>query len=1615
MSFIDDVITYAQSQQTSHSESFYNYVRYYLSNLSLEDLETYSLVDLYGLVLTQWQQMQQFQSGSISLRVYNPTIEDDGWQSSHTIVQLVMDDRPFLIDSMRMEFNRLGLTTHQMIFMGGLQLRRDDSGKISHIHAPTDRCEADCRIAPIHMEIDRQNNPDVLESIYLELMRVLGDVRQVVMDWPKMCEQLRDIISEYDSKSLQQKLPDMLESRKFLSWLLADHFTLLGYRDYKLVGKGNNRALRLIPGSGLGVLHDEARSKQTRQYADLPEEARRVALSTEQCLIITKTNTRSTVHRPAYTDYIGIKKFDEHGQLIGERRLIGLYTSLAYSSNPEEIPFLRQKVRQVMDRSGLPLRSHAGKDLLHILATFPRDDLFHASIDEIYQMSIGILRLQERRRIRVFARRDIYNRFVSCLVFIPRENFSTKLVDKMRAVLAKEMQSSEVMLNTRFSESVLARVHFIVKTNPDKPIDVDFKVVEKKLIAVGQSWLDGMMLQLKKQYGEERACELMGKYRDAFSAGYQDVFTSADAVHDLEKIERIVHGSSLQLSFYHKSSAQSHRVHLKLYNRDETIPLSDAVPMLENMGFRVLGEESFHVTINGDDVFWINDFSLAYNGEGEFDSTAIDRIFYDAFKSVWYGGAENDGFNQLVIASRLNWHEISMLRAYAKYFRQIGFNLSQQYIEQALVNNPTLASFLVAYFKYRFDPSFGEGRAEEMQQIESQFLKCLDDVISLDEDRILRFYMSAIQATIRTNFFQVDQSNLAKSYLSLKFDSKKIPDMPLPVPAYEVFVYSPQFEGIHLRSSRVARGGIRWSDRREDFRVEVLGLMKAQQVKNSVIVPSGAKGGFVTKSLNANLTREQQLEFGIRCYQNYIRGLLDITDNLKQGMVIKPESVVCYDGDDSYMVVAADKGTATFSDIANKISVDYDYWLQDAFASGGCTGYDHKKMAITARGAWVSVQRHFLEQGVNPDKDTIRVVGIGDMAGDVFGNGMLLSKELKLIAAFNHLHIFVDPDPDPHTSYLERKRLFELPRSSWEDYNPALISQGGGVYSRSAKAIRLSEPAKQALGIDKDVVVPNELLRAILTAEVDLLWNGGIGTFVKSRTEENAMVGDRTNDNIRINGEELRVRVVGEGGNLGMTQLGRVEYDLNGGRCNSDFIDNSAGVDCSDHEVNLKILLSDVIAKGDLSLKQRNNLLAKLSDEVADLVLQNNYHQNQAISIASLKSHLNIGLYARFIDHYVEQGWLDRDLEYLPDNKTLQERKAQGIGLSRPELAVLFSYSKNVLKAELLKSNLYQDPFLANYVKRAFPSLVVEKYDEFLEHHHLYREIIATQISNDIVADMGITFVYQMQDETAAPVSAIVRAWACAKTIFNVRESHQHIESLDYKVDTCVQYEMILQGMGLLRRATRWILRNRRNKIDVQSTIDYFAKRVTGLYSRLPKLLVGSDRLAFEDNKNNFMDQGAPELTAARVASAAPMFHALNIIEAACVSDNEIYRVAKIYFMLVERLGLLSVRDCINAYPVDSHWSVLARAAFKADLDWVQREMAVGVLRLNTSARSIPGRINAWMDRHESHIARIKAVISDLCSAEVPDFAILSVVIRELMDLAQVGMHQRATDCTESE
>lgn len=1604
---IDAIAEKLQKQMKEPQAHFCaEFARQFLSTVALDDLHEWAIDDLYGAVAHFWSLIHTREPGEIKIRIYNPDVERDGWRTTHTIVEVVCDDMPFLVDSLRMVINRMDMALHLIIHMGGVRLTRNNSNEVSAVLPRHDvTTEGAITEAPIFIEIDRQTDPAVLDDLLHHFERALEDNTAVVKDWELMRERVRDIASELDGLPATLDQNEISESKAFLNWIEDHHFTFLGVRDYELVKNGTETLLQAILNTGLGVLREVISQSHTFNVSTMAPEARELTMS-PHILLISKTNTQASVHRNAYADYIGVKRFNNQGDVIGERRILGLYTSAAYNTNPKHIPFLRHKVAQVMQNSLLSPNSHAGKVLLNILETLPRDDLIQASEEELLEISMGIFYMQERRRIRLFARMDVYHRFISCLVYVPKDRYNSELRLEMQDILSESFNAREITFTTYFSESVLARINFLVRIDPQGATDFDFKAIEQKLIQVGRSWIDDLQCLMVDEFGEEQANTLFGYYKSSFPAVYTANFSPETAVFDIKHVQELSEENSLGLNFYRPADEYSNDFRLKIYQHNSTIPLSDVLPIIENLGLRAISERPYMLKFDDGKITWINDFSLHYTRGSEFKVEEIKELFQNAFTSVWFDEAENDGFNQLVLSAGLDWRQVSILRTYAKYFKQIGFTFSQDYIEKAFNNNPAFAKKIVQLFEIRFHPNHEAAgkRNDAVTSLANEILADLDNVDNLDEDKIIRQFVQAITETLRTNFYQLDSNGKYKNYISIKLNSKGITGVPKPHPLFEIFVYSPRFEGVHLRCGKVARGGLRWSDRREDFRTEVLGLMKAQQVKNAVIVPSGAKGGFVPKHIPFNASREEVQAEGIACYKQFIRALLDITDNYVEADISKPVNVVCYDEDDPYLVVAADKGTATFSDIANEISLEYGFWLGDAFASGGSVGYDHKKMGITAKGAWESVKRHFYQIGVNIDTTDFTVIGIGDMAGDVFGNGMLLSKHIKLMAAFNHMHIFIDPTPDPLTSFTERERMFNLPRSTWADYDKKLISKGGGVFNRNVKSIAISPEMKRAFGIKVDAIEPNELIKILLKAKVDLLWSAGIGTFVKAQTEANVDVGDRTNDLIRINGKQLRCKIVGEGGNLGMTQLARVEYALHGGLIYTDFIDNSAGVSCSDKEVNIKILLNGIVSAGQLSSDQRVALLSEMTNEVSQLVLRENYLQTSAISLSATQVLRAAELHGRYMNELSRTGKLDRRLEFLPEEKTLMERKLIGRGLTTPEIAVLLCYSKIILKEAILASDVPEDAYLERFLLASFPKPLQQRYSKEMQLHPLKREIIATKLSNMMVNEMGFGFVYRLQDETGAPISAIVRAYIIARSVLDMDAVWGQIEALENKISAQNQSEILVVYVRLLRRISRWFLRNQRTHLDISKAVQQYTPGVKELKNAMPDILGEGFRAQYNVHFEEYRAMGVPDALAQELTTTRGLFAVMDIIEISYKLDIKITSAAEAYFAVGEFLQLGWIRTQIITHTTENHWESLSREALRDDLDWQQRQLTVNILFNYDDKQDFAACLNDWSASHSALIERWQHVLSNLQSTSALNYTMYFVAIRELLDLTQTTM-----------
>ncbi len=1577
------------------------------SNISSFDLSNRNDSDMYGATLSLWSSLNEHTDDTPIIHVFNPSVSKNGWKSSHTIIEVIVKDMSFLVDSIRIALNRLGLSPHLML-NSPLKLVRDKNKNIIKLASNVDTSiKATSEETIFFIEIDRQSTKEELEAIKSELLSVVEDITLTVNDWQPMLKQFNNVIDDVKKARLPGSKKSKDDTVEFLSWLANNNFTLMGYRSYNVTAVQGDIELEANIHSSLGLMKKSSKTKN-HLISSLNESGREVALG-ENHLIITKTNSRSRVHRPAQLDYIGVKRFDAKGKVIGEERFIGLFGSAYYTSSALDLPLIKSKINDVCDSSGFAKGTHAYKALINILETYPRDEILQSNINELLQNVMGILQMQERDYCGLFVRRDAFNRFYSCMVYVARERYNTKLRVETQHLLQEAFGSDEeVEFTTYFSESVQARTHYIVKVKSTKA-DINVKEIENNLNEAARSWDDKLVSALVANKGEVTAKALSRKYIH-FPQAYKDEVLPGSAIVDIEKLEKVNFSDSLEMLFYQplEEKAGSRFVKLKLFHKGSPIHLSDVLPILENFGLHVIGESPYAIKTTDKETYWILDFSMLITGENDFDVYTVRTLFQDAFAKVWQGDLEDDGFNQLILGAGLEGRSVSILRAFAKYERQIGGRFSQSYIEDTFARYPSIAQLLINLFIQRFDPhnkSTDSAKEKAHTKLLESIESSLDNVANLDDDRIIRRFVEMISATVRTNYFQLDKLMSEKPYISFKIIPEKISEMPQPVAKFEIFVYSPQVEGVHLRGGKVARGGLRWSDRREDFRTEVLGLVKAQQVKNTVIVPVGAKGGFVCKQL-PNGSRQEIFEAGKECYRTFIRALLDITDNIINGEVVPPVDVVRLDEDDAYLVVAADKGTATFSDIANGISDEYNFWLGDAFASGGSVGYDHKAMGITAKGAWESVKRHFREMDIDCQSTDFTCIAIGDMAGDVFGNGMLLSKYIRLQAAFNHMHIFIDPNPDAAKTYPERERLFNLPGCSWEDYNKALISQGGGIFSRHVKSIKLTPQIKKMLGTQKQSMSPNGLIQAILMMKVDLLWNGGIGTYVKSSKETNLDVGDRANDVLRINGCELQAKVVGEGGNLGLTQLGRIEFAANGGRINTDAIDNAGGVDCSDNEVNIKILLNSLVQNGDLTVKQRNKLLYDMTEEVGDLVIEDCYRQTHSLSITAMRGVNQLKEQVRFIHELERAGKLDRALEFIPDDEEISDRLSKGNGLTRPELAVLLAYSKMVLKEDLVHEDITNNSYHNRLLIASFPKQLRDKYQDKMQQHPLRAEIIATKLANKIGNDMGFNFVNRMQEETGATVVEIANSYTMACAVFELEKFWQKIEILNNKISTAIQTEMLFQYRRTVRRATRWFLRHRNTELSMEQSIALFQSTFTILSKKLNNFIIEVEAEQIQRVESDLVAAGVPTVVSQRISQLSTIFSALDIAEIAEQEDKNIDVVANLYFKLGVRLELHWFLDQITRQAVANHWQALARASFREELDWQQRSLTMVVLQCDCDATvknidiDTDNMLDTWMEVNKQAIARWQHILVDFKVGQTHEFAKFSVALRELMLLS---------------
>lgn len=1615
ISQISDIATSYVQQDKS---LFDHFIHSYYQSLHQEAAKDISNIDLAGMALHHFTLLKAYDGSQPQLAILNPIAEEQHFHSSHTVIQIVAYDRPFLVDTLLMSLEAEGIDVHRTYNII-VSVERDENGNISHIESAHESDTS--KMSLIHCEIAYQNN-DELAALQQMLLAKIDTLDVVVDDWQQIRGKLTDIKAELAGQNLPEVFYSQQEIQAFLDWVLEDRFIFLGYREYRLEGgsfinihdavnnknddsshkdshKNNDNAnldLYAIGDSGLGLLRGGSEDTLSKSFDELPSNLKKL-LTEPRILMLSKSSRVSPVHRPVYMDFLGIHKFDANGTLIGEYRFIGLFTAQAYQLSVQQIPLLREKANKIMAMADLPRDGHAYHKMMHVINSLPRDDLFQASVEELYPIVSGISQLQDKKSLRLFSRVDHYQRFVSCLVYIPRDKFNTELRIKVQNVLKDAYGGMSSGFTTEFNESEHARVHVHVRTVPGQVNEVDTAALQDKLSALMQSWSDHYQKMLLDNVGEQQANALMRRFLSYIPAAYQERFDARTAVEDTKRLAGLSDEQPMIWHLYQSTGDASNQLHLKLYGRQKPVILSKVLPVLENFGVSVISAQTYEFDLPEQSI-WMQEYELVLEHVDTIDMQVVRAQFEDSLKQIWAGRIESDSFNELVLTTRLDTYDVVVLRALSRYMMQAKAPFSSAYIQQTVVKNSAISVALGELFDARMNPIYStEERASKTSQIQAQISTALAGVSSLDEDRIFRWYLDLINAMVRTNFYQREADGQRKDRLSFKFLAADIPNLPKPKPMFEIFVYSPRVEAVHLRGGKVARGGLRWSDRMEDFRTEVLGLVKAQMVKNAVIVPVGSKGGFIVKTKTMADGREAFQAEGIACYQAFLRGMLDVTDNIIDGQIVPPANTVRHDEDDPYLVVAADKGTATFSDIANALSSEYNFWLDDAFASGGSVGYDHKAMGITARGGWESVKRHFRMRGMDiQNRDDFTVVGIGDMSGDVFGNGMLRSTHTKLVAAFNHLHIFIDPNPDTAASYAERERLFEMPRSTWDDYEKSLISQGGGVFSRQDKTIAISPEMKALFDISEDSLAPNELISALLKSPVDLIWNGGIGTYVKSANESHADVGDRANDAVRVNGGELRTAVVGEGGNLGFTQQGRIEYAQTGGRIYTDAIDNSGGVNCSDHEVNIKILLGKVVEQGDMTLKQRNELLESMTDTVAELVLRQNYLQPQALELSHLRAAANLSDHQRFIQMLEAEGRLDRAIEYLPSDEEIAKRQKAGTGLTNPELAIVMAYGKMWVYDHLLSSDLPDAPYFVNELRQYFPDELASRFFDEMKEHRLHREIISTYLTNSIVNRLGIEALFRLHEETGQTLATIARGYAISRDVFHVSKAWDLLESLDNQVDATLLLELELRLRDALENGVVWFINAFGQDLQVADMINRFEDSVEKLTKAGGFIEQQFSEYLQEDTTSLMAD----DLSANDAAMFAMLPYHVDALDAALLAEQyerPVDEIATLYFEAYHVLQLDWMMDNIATLPQQDHWDRRARHAL---VNEVSRSLRMLMDTLLTQADAKQA-FNDWKSRHASQLDAVTAEMQKLDSNDESAIGLstLSVLMSELSGL----------------
>ncbi len=1570
-----------------------DFINSFKKQISREDKKLLSIDVIEKIISNFYDWSEKRKKHKHKIRVFNTNSKKYGWQTNNTIIEIVNKDMPFLIDSISAELARNNFSV-QFLFHPIIAVIRDKNDKISRVDSNIEEARLEGNVESfIHIQLEQYLTDEACELLQNCLSKIVLDVYAATNDWHDMLANLRGAIREVSKLTNIEAKKYSDESVDFLDYIYNNNFTLLGYRKYQFKKKNNKIEYSLVKNSERGLLkggrHNLSKDMLKREYAML--------LKTKEPVIVNKwIDKYSTVHRRVPFDVVNIKIFDKKGELTGQHIFVGLFTSSTYSCRTLDVPIVRQKVRETLAKAKFGHDTHDRKALEHILEKYPRDELFQLSVDELVNISRGILRLQERQKIAVFTRIDLLEKYMSCLVYVPRDIYDTRFRKNVENILEKRLKGVCTNFYTTLDDSPLARILFTVLVEPEIARKAKIKEIEQEIIEVGRSWAEKLNVALIEKYGKRKGAEYSVDYSDAFPVFYQDVFGISGAIKDIEKIEEIRNngGQDIVVDFFQTaSSASQNEYHIKVYHKGQPVCLSDILTVLDNMGLESMSEIPFEIKVGSisEPAVWVHDFVLRAKGKNGFKLADIKDNFERAFLRIWEGLAEDDELNVLILQAGLTWREVLIIRAYTKYLKQAKFAYTDRYIETVLSSYPKIVCLLIELYHARYNPKIKEtDRQKLIDKHNSSIKKHLNNVEILDHDRILRAYWILIENTLRTNYYQTNSDGSKRACLAFKLDSKNIELVPKPRPFVEIFVYSSRLEAVHLRGGKIARGGIRWSDRQDDFRTEILGLVKSQMVKNAVIVPVGAKGGFILKNPPKEGGREAFLKEGIECYKIFIQSLLDLTDNNLKGKIISPKNTVCYDEPDPYLVVAADKGTATFSDIANELSQKAGFWLDDAFASGGSAGYDHKVMGITARGAWESVKRHFREIGKNIQGEDFTVIGVGDMGGDVFGNGMLLSEHIKLIGAFNHLHIFCDPNPDAGTSFKERKRLFDI-CGGWDKYDTQKLSNGGRIYERSAKSLELTPEIKAAFGIDKNKVTPNELIRAMLVADIELLWFGGIGTYIKDSAETNTDADDKANDNLRVDAKDIKAKVIGEGANLGMTQKGRIEFASNGGRLNTDFIDNSAGVDCSDHEVNIKILLGDVErnTKYKISRKIRNNLLEKMTDEVAKLVLQDNYQQTQALSVALSRASVQLPLYAGLIRDFEVVGILDRKIENLPSQedigRMLQDRK----GLTRPEISTIQSYVKIKLFEDILASDLPDNDYIINnWLFDYFPK-PIQKYREEILEHKLKREIIATMIANNIINRMGPVFIKSRSEKTGRSAIDVVKAFLIMSKAFNADAIWEGIEKTDGKVSTKYQIKAFNDIYTLLKYTVTWLLRKKDGMQNIEDEAIALERGISELVTVVKDFIPHYIRDKAEERQRAYKDVGMAAEFATKIAYL-PIFDTIpDIIDISNQCNSNLYTTAEVYFGVGQVLKLGWLRQQCSIVKTDNHWDARVVSGLIDDFFAYQANITRAIVTEFGCPTKESKLIHKWQEKNKDLLSHIEKLISDIDRAPVIDVAML--------------------------